>query len=130
MICYYKSEPEKWGYRKRFHSIWHEKKPDLEITEQHLSDQQRTIIKNKWFSDTELEELKRMSKGNNSESQNTTENEVILETQQQNQETIEDEPPVITIQLTAGEKNLIEKITNNITDIPDKSTNSIYEIRK
>ena len=66
--------------------------------------------------------LKRISKGNNSESQNTTEseNEVILEIQQQNQETIEDEPPVITNQLTAGEKYLIEKITNNITDIPDR----------
>ena len=24
MICYYKSEPEKWGYRKRLYSIWHE----------------------------------------------------------------------------------------------------------
>ena len=49
-----------------------------------------------------------MSKGNNSESQNTTgcENEVILETQQQNQETIEDEPSVVTNQLTAGEKIL------------------------
>ena len=63
-----------------------------------------------------------MSKGNNSESQNKTEseNEVILETQQQNQETIEDEQPVITNQLTAGEKDLTEKITNNITDIPDR----------
>ena len=38
-----------------------------------------------------------MSKGNNSESQNTTESEsdVILETKQ-NQETIENEAPVIT----------------------------------
>ena len=63
-----------------------------------------------------------MSKGNNSESQNTTEseNEVILETQQQNQETIENKAPVITNQLTAGEKDLIEKITNNITDIPER----------
>ena len=63
-----------------------------------------------------------MSKGNNSESQNTTksENEVILETHQQTQETIENEPPVITNQLTAGEKDLIEKITNNITDIPER----------
>ena len=122
MICYYKSEPEKLGYRKRFHSIWHEQNPDLEITEQHLSDQQRTIIKNKWFSDTELGELKRMSKGNISESQNTTEseNEVILETQQQNQEAVENEAPVITNQLIAGEKDLIEKITNNITDIPER----------
>ena len=78
--------------------------------------------KNKWFSDTELGELKRMSKGNNSESQNTIEskNEVILETQQQNQETIENEAPVITNQLTAGEKDLIEIITNNITDIPER----------
>ena len=110
MISYYKSEPEKQGYRKRFHSIWHERNPDLESTEQHLSDQQRTI-KNKWFSDTELGELKRMSKGNNSESQNTTEseNEVILETLQQNQETIENEAPVIINQVTAGEKDLLEK---------------------
>ena len=63
-----------------------------------------------------------MSKGNNSESQNTieSENEVILETQQQNQETIENEPPIITNQLTAEEKDLREKITNNITDIPER----------
>ena len=63
-----------------------------------------------------------MSKGNNSESQNTTEseNEVILETQQQNQETIENEAPVITNQLTIEEKDFIEKITNNITDIPER----------
>ena len=47
MVCYYKSEPEKQGYRKIFHSIWHEQNPDLEITEQHLSDHQRTIIKYK-----------------------------------------------------------------------------------
>ena len=62
-----------------------------------------------------------MSKGNNSEGQNTTEseNEVILETQQQNQETIENEAPVITNQLT-GEKDLIENITKNITDIPER----------
>ena len=94
----------------------------MEITEQCLSDQQRTIIKNKWFLDTELGELKRMSTGNNPESQNTTEseNEVILETQEQNQETIENKAPVITNQLTAGEKDLIEKITNNITDIPER----------
>ena len=63
-----------------------------------------------------------MSKGNNSKSQNTTEseNEVILETQQHNQETIENKGPVITGQLTAGENDLIEKITNNITDIPER----------
>ena len=36
------------------------------------------MIKNKWFSDTELGELKRMSKGYNSESQNTTESEMKL----------------------------------------------------
>ena len=47
-------------------------------------------------------------------------NAVILETQQQNQGTIEDEPPVITYQLMAGEKDLIEKITNKITDIPER----------
>ena len=78
--------------------------------------------------------MKRISKGNNSESQNTTEseNEVIPETQQQNQETIEDEPPVITNQLTAGEKDLIEKITNNINDIPDRVqiTSMKSEIKK
>ena len=57
-----------------------------------------------------------MSNGNNSESQNTTEieNEVVLETQQQNKETIENEPPVITNQLTAGEKDLIEKVPTTL----------------
>ena len=57
-----------------------------------------------------------MSKGNNSESQNTTEskNEVILETQHQHQETIENEAPVITKQLTAGEKDLIEKLPTTL----------------
>ena len=57
-----------------------------------------------------------MSKGNSSESQNTTEseNEGILETQQQNQETIENEAPVITNQLKAGEKDLIEKLLTTL----------------
>ena len=57
-----------------------------------------------------------MSKGNNSESkiQQKNENEVILETQQQNQETIEDEPSVITNQLAAGKKELIEKIPTTL----------------
>ena len=45
---------------------------------------------------------------------------VSWKTQQQNQETIENEAPVITNQLTAGEKDLIEKITNSITDIPER----------
>ena len=59
MLCYYKSEPEKRGYRKRMVNIWKEIKPTSEITEQRLADQRRAITKKKWLTDVEFEELRR-----------------------------------------------------------------------
>ena len=78
--------------------------------------------KNKWFSDTELGELKRMPKGNNSESQITieSENEVILETQQHDQKTTENGSTSNYQPTDNRRKRSYRKITNNITDIPER----------
>lgn len=57
--CYIKSKPdEKQGYRKRMHQAWKDKGM-FEVTEQRLADQVRQILKKGWFTDIEIEEMKR-----------------------------------------------------------------------
>ena len=46
------------GYRKRMHAIWNEKGM-FNVTEQRLVDQKNNILKKKWLSDLELEEIQR-----------------------------------------------------------------------
>ena len=46
------------GYRKRMHVIWNEMGMFNE-TEQRLVDQKNNILKRKWLSDLELEEIQR-----------------------------------------------------------------------
>lgn len=58
MECFYLSSPNRRGYRKRMHDLW-KNKGTLDITEQRLIDQKAQIIKKKWLSDVELEEIKR-----------------------------------------------------------------------
>ena len=57
MECYFKSK-EKRGYRQRMLRLWEEKEM-VEVTEQRLADQARTILKSKWFTTVELEEIKK-----------------------------------------------------------------------
>ena len=58
MQCYYKSEYGRNGYRKRMHVIWNEIGM-FNVTEQWLVDQKNNILKRKWLSDLELEEIQR-----------------------------------------------------------------------
>ena len=64
MECFYLSKPfddngkPVRGYRQRMYRIWKEKCP-FETTEQRLCDQARSIRKNGWLSDIELEEIQR-----------------------------------------------------------------------
>ena len=46
------------GYRKRMHRCWIEKEM-FPVTEQRLMDQKNNIVKKKWLSDLELEEIRR-----------------------------------------------------------------------
>ena len=54
----YRSEYGRNGYRKRMHAIWNEKGM-FNVTEQRLVDQKKNILKKKWLSDLELEEIQR-----------------------------------------------------------------------
>ena len=58
MECFYQSNPDSYGYRKRMHNIWTEKNM-FPVTEQRLQDQKSNIIKKGWFSKLELEEIKK-----------------------------------------------------------------------
>ena len=56
MQCYYGSEYGRNGYRKRMHAIWNEMGM-FNVTEQRLVDQDNNILKRKWLSYVELEEV-------------------------------------------------------------------------
>ena len=58
MQCYYRSEYGRNGYRKRMHAIWNNMGM-FNVTEQRLVDQKSNILKIKWLSDLELEEIQR-----------------------------------------------------------------------
>ena len=58
MRCYLQCQPERRGYRKRMHEIWR-KNGMVEVSEQRLCDQLSTIKRCKWFSDVQIEELKK-----------------------------------------------------------------------
>ena len=56
--CYYRSEYERNGYRKRMHVILNEMGM-FNVTEQRLIDHKNNILKRKWLLDLELEEIQR-----------------------------------------------------------------------
>ena len=58
MQCYYRSKYGRNGYRERIHAIWNEIGM-FNVTEQRLVDQKNNILKRKWLSDLELEEIQR-----------------------------------------------------------------------
>ena len=64
-MCYFKSETSQREYRKRFHALWIEHHSESDISEQRLADQQKTIIRNNWFSETEIDEIKRHANSRN-----------------------------------------------------------------
>ena len=65
LMCYFKFEPSQRGCRKRFHALQIEHHPESDISEQSLADQQKNIIRNNWFSETEIDEIKRHANGRN-----------------------------------------------------------------
>ena len=56
--CYYRSEYGRNKYRKKMYAICH-KMGMFNVTEQRLVDQKNNILKRKWLSDLELEEIRR-----------------------------------------------------------------------
>ena len=58
MECYFKSQPNVERYRKRMFDVWNCVGP-FQTTEQRLADQVRQIKLKGWFSDIELDEIKR-----------------------------------------------------------------------
>ena len=58
MKCYYQSNPDLRGYRKRMNSLWIEN-GGFDATEQHLCDQARNVRKKGRLSALQLEEVKR-----------------------------------------------------------------------
>ena len=56
MECYYKSVPNRRGYRKRMLDIWREKGMFI-VPEQRLVDQCNLIRKRGWLTNIELEEI-------------------------------------------------------------------------
>lgn len=57
MECYYLSQPNQRGYRKRMHTIWQNKNPNSNITEQRLLNQKRSIEKNKLLTHVECQQI-------------------------------------------------------------------------
>lgn len=57
MRCYFRSEPDKIGYRKRMWELWKDA-GGFEISEQRIADQARTILRKEWFTTEELDEIK------------------------------------------------------------------------
>lgn len=57
MECFFRSDPAKYGFRKRMYNIWQERNM-FPVTEQRLLDQKQNIIKKGWLSKLELEEIK------------------------------------------------------------------------
>ena len=58
MECFYLSDPETRGYRKRMRMLWKDREM-VNVTEQRLIDQKNQITKKQWLSLLELEEIQR-----------------------------------------------------------------------
>ena len=75
MECYFKSQPNVEGYRKRMLDVWNCVGP-FQTTEQRLADQVRQIKLKGWFSDIELDEIKRNLQRNDTSDTSQTEVEI------------------------------------------------------
>ena len=58
MECFYKSNPDIRGFRKRMYSLWRNAFPDTRIKEQRLLDQKRLIVTRDLISPLELDRIK------------------------------------------------------------------------
>ena len=62
MECYFLSSPKIRGYRKRILSLW-QQNGMFSVSEQRLVDQAKTICRNSWMTELEIEELERKVTG-------------------------------------------------------------------
>ena len=109
MACYYQSQPEIRGYRKRMHAIWREQYGETGVSEQRLQDQKRTIIKNKLLSPLELQQLQTITKSNSQRKiPSTPEESPSAQTPGTNRE--RSAPPLQLIQLSQNQQEVKEAI--------------------
>ena len=117
--CYFESQPENRGYRKRFHDKWLEQNPESTITEQRLCNQRRVIMKNKWFSTTEIGEIKR-TRGNREnpqpEEKSQRENQSLLKCRDKQEAEIQ----VENNNLSTSQEELLTKLKNNMIPIEER----------
>ena len=120
--CYFESEPENRGYRKRFYNKWLEKNPHSTITEQRLCDQRRVIMKNKWFSSTEIGNMKRIKDNRgNPESEDLECLHRINQSPPKCRDKQETEPQVRETNLSTYQEELLTSIKNNMVPIEERT---------
>jgi Reverse transcriptase (RNA-dependent DNA polymerase) len=59
MRAYYRSSPDRRGYRQRMLALWRTEHPGITMNEQRLSDQRRVIERNRLLSAEEIEQVRR-----------------------------------------------------------------------
>ncbi|KAJ8048125.1 hypothetical protein HOLleu_00301 [Holothuria leucospilota] len=59
MRCYFLSDPNQRGYRKRMHEIWQKRNPSTPVTEQRLADQRNVINRAGILTTVEVESIQR-----------------------------------------------------------------------
>jgi len=57
MICFYKAKAQGKFFGKRMLDLWNVKHPNIRLDEKRLTAQKNTILRKKWFTTIELEEL-------------------------------------------------------------------------
>ena len=58
LMCFFKAKTEGKYFGKRMNELWIEKHPDINVGEKRLTLQKNMIIKKKWFTDVELDQIK------------------------------------------------------------------------
>ena len=61
LLCFFQAKNEGKYFGKRMNQLWLEKYPDINVGEKRLTLQKNIILKKKWFTDVELEEIKNIA---------------------------------------------------------------------
>ena len=117
MECYFESRPDVRGYRRRMHDIWRER-GGFDISEQRLADQVRTIKRDDWFTEEELDEIKETMQGRERRSEEENEsvrvdeqmNEVPPRLATQNEPVIDPAVRIVRDPTSDMEKDLVDRI--------------------
>ena len=135
MECYYRSNPIDEsgvpirGYRRRMFNEWIQRGPFQDITEQRICDQARTIRKNGWLTELELEMIKRNIEreefqDNNSE---TNEGDNRNDTLVEEDRTVTSIENVIPVKLVSNDEEMNEderSIVNELIQISESGENA------